>query len=142
MIVAVRYRAWLAAVPDKQQASRFERATSDGVAIEFPWVEPELTYLLDYLYDVGPILRNTAGNAPLSCAELLAWERLAGVELQPWESKLLRRLSGEYLGMANRATDPTCPCPYQSEAAIRANRDAVSKQISVAMKAYKMSRGE
>jgi len=131
----------LATVPDKATESRFDRSVADGIALEFPWVEPELTYLLDYLYDVGPALRNTAGNAPLSCSEIVAWERLTGVELQPWESKLLRRLSADYLGMASRASDPTCPSPYQSEVALQANREAVSRQISNAMKSYIMSKG-
>ena len=65
-----------------------------------------------------------------------------GVELQPWESKLLRRLSADHLVMSSRAIDPACPSPYQSESALQANRDAVSRQISNAMKSYLMSRGK
>ena len=70
--------------------------------------ECDARYLIDYLYEIGP----TQGEAPLSHAELQAWQQNIGITLQQWELRLLKRLSLEYLGSWREATDPDCPPPW------------------------------
>lgn len=44
--------------------------------------------------------------------ELRAWQENTGFELQSWQSRLLHRMSLEYLGEATKATDPKCVPPW------------------------------
>jgi hypothetical protein len=66
-------------------------------------------YLIEYLFEIGP----TEGDAPLSHAELQAWQQNTGITLQPWELRLLKKLSLEYLGMYREASEPDCPVPWE-----------------------------
>lgn len=104
-------------------------------------IEPSLPtvdapHLLAYFWDVGPTQSGAMGEAPLSYTELLAWQTQAGLQLQPWEVSLLRRLSHDYLMAASAARAADCPAPYLSEESIEANRVAVGRQISMNMRAY------
>lgn len=75
-------------------------------------------YLIDYLYEFGPSMPAGMGSGPVTFAEMEAWERKAGVELAPWEARLLRRLSGDYLAESHRATKPNCPPPFEDSPAL------------------------
>lgn len=65
--------------------------------------------LLDYLWEIGP----TKGEGPIDATDLVAWEHLLGIEWQPYQSRLLIKLSRVYLGESHAATkrDATCPWP-------------------------------
>jgi len=65
-------------------------------------------YLLDYLFELGP----TKGEHPLDGSELVAWERLLGIEWQPYESRLLLRMSRAYLAEMHNASKPDAPPPW------------------------------
>ncbi len=58
-----------------------------------------MQYILDYLFEIGP----TKGETPLEGPDLVAWEHLLGIEWQPWQSRLLIRLSRAYIGETHRA---------------------------------------
>jgi len=108
-------------------------------------IEPALPpvdapHLLAYFWDVGPTQAGAMGEAPLSYVELKAWQAQTGLQLQPWEAQLLHRLSREYLAAAVAARAPDSPAPYLSEESIEANRAAVSRQISMNMRAYFQAR--
>lgn len=71
---------------------------------------PELEgadYLIGYLWEVGP----TVNSGPVTHQELRAWQAGIGIELQPWEIRFLRRLSGDYLRESFLATKPDSPAP-------------------------------
>lgn len=55
------------------------------------------------------------GPVPLTHSELQSWQDQVGIELQPWELQLLRRLSKEYVAESGNATDRGCPAPWQPE---------------------------
>lgn len=55
-------------------------------------------YLLEYLFEIGPTMAAGMGNGPITFSEILAWQLLTGIRLRPWEVRLLRRLSRDYLG--------------------------------------------
>lgn len=69
-------------------------------------------YLVDYLFEVGPVLYTAQGAQPLTHKELLAWQLNMRRMLLPWEIVFLRRLSLEYWEMLSEAEDPTFPAPY------------------------------
>lgn len=55
------------------------------------------------------------GPVPLSYQEILAWMTCTRRTLQPWEVRVLRRLSVEYISMLSRAEDENCPDPWAGE---------------------------
>lgn len=69
-------------------------------------------YLLGYLMEIGPTLAAGMGAGPITHQEVLAWQALTGIALQPWEMRLLRRLSGEYLAESHRAEKLGCVPPW------------------------------
>lgn len=85
-------------------------------------------YLLRYLQEVGPVLTFGMGATPVTFSEIAAWEGAKGLELQPWESQMLRRLSREYLAQSQRSTAHDCPAPWVATQAV--DRDAVSRRVS------------
>lgn len=87
-------------------------------------------YLTEWLFEIGPSVAGTMGESPLGYRDFAAWQEISGVALMPWEARILRRLSGDYLGQRHRAEEPACPAPYAGEIDdIAANRARVSQQI-------------
>lgn len=65
--------------------------------------------------EAGPVVSNGMGLSAISWRELQAWEHGTGIELQPWESRLIRMLSAEYVSTSRKATEPDCPPPWVGE---------------------------
>ena len=55
------------------------------------------------------------GAGPLSWREIDAWCNRTHIDLAPWESRLIRRLSVEYLAEGRRAESENCPPPWRAE---------------------------
>ena len=55
---------------------------------------------------------------------------LIGLELQPWEIRILRKLSFDYLVQAQQSTKPECPPPFGPIARRAAVAIAASKVVS------------
>lgn len=81
-------------------------------------------HLVDWLFEIGP----ATGEHPIGFADLVAWQDITGVELDPWEARTLRRLSAEYLAQRHASRDPGAPPPYS--AGVQARRDLVAKQFA------------
>jgi hypothetical protein len=117
--------------PPQKRLSRLEQLKAlrgdEAYAPEMPPVE-DAAYLLDYLWQVGPTMAAGMGAGPITHEELQAWQRNAGVELQPWEVRFLRRLSIDYIGEQHRAEKADCPAPWQGEAQ-RPERELVAKSM-------------
>lgn len=64
--------------------------------------------MLDYLWEIGP----TKKDGPIEALDLVAWEHLLGIEWQPYESRLLLKLSRAYLGESHQATKRDAKCPW------------------------------
>lgn len=125
----MRYVAWLNATldPPKEQSkpsskkrneqppiTRKQKLTADGVELHFPPLWDE-AYLLDILFDAGPVQPLGMGSAPLGYAEIKAWEHAQGVRLTPWEAGVLRRLSRAYLDTLHASTNPATAAPGSVE---------------------------
>lgn len=109
--------AWLAAVPehpdDKKDIKRVSRKAqyeTDCVDITMP--ECDAIYLVEYLFEVGPVISGGMGDAPISHLELDAWQRNTGIELQSWEVRAMHRLSIEYLSESQAAVKFDAPAPW------------------------------
>jgi hypothetical protein len=75
---------------------------------------------------------------PVTHEEILSWQELTGIELQPWEVRFLRRLSGEYLAESQRAEKRDCTEPARNstttvdlEAVARSMRQSLKEMASL-----------
>lgn len=88
-------------------------AIDAGNDVDMPRLDTTLHFLVQLLFDAGPVSGTGQGTVPLSWADLDAWQRMTGVSLPPWQLRLLRRLSGEYLSESNAATQDDAPPPWE-----------------------------
>jgi hypothetical protein len=84
-----------------------------GEEPDLPDIDPESYFLIEYLLDAGPVSGGSNGAAALSWGELQAWQAGSGVSLPPWQLRLLRRLSAEYLSESFRAEAHDAPPPWE-----------------------------
>jgi hypothetical protein len=83
---------------------------ADGIS---PVMPPQpAPHLVTYLMEIGPVEPAGVDNAPVSWPTMESWQRQTGVTLEPWQAKLIRRLSIEYLAEMRRAREPDCPAPW------------------------------
>ena len=121
----MRQRAWLNATPerakhDKSTARRLSRLEQlrierkdDDYVPDLPRVD-SADYLVAYLWDVGPTLVAGMGLGPLTHHEIRAWQSNTGVSLQPWEARILRQLSMDYIAQMRDGEKADCPAPWTS----------------------------
>lgn len=107
--------------------SRLALRREAGGQPDLPDIEPELEYLVGYLFDAGPVSVVGMGPQPLTWTDLDAWQRCSGVVLQPWQSELLRHLSGQYLAESQIADAHDAPPPWERDMADR--RKTIAKHI-------------
>ena len=86
-------------------------------------------YLVGYLWEMGPTVAAGDRQAVLNHEAILAWQALIGVELEPWEVRFLRRLSGEYLTESHRAQQRDCPAPLRTQSESERDLNAVAKSM-------------
>ena len=122
----------LEGAPDEELVTRLARLRAD----EIDPVMPPLSApsYIDYLMDVGPTEPTGVGPAVISWLTLSGWQESTGTSLQPWELRLLRSLSGDWLAESERAKKPDCPSPWAGETT-EFNREAVARKVSGAFKA-------
>jgi len=97
----------------------------DGGDPDLPNVEPELQFLIGYLFDAGPTSAGASSGVPLTWSDIRAWERGTGITLPPWQARLLRRLSADYLSESLTADAHDAPPPWVREA----DREKIAKHI-------------
>jgi hypothetical protein len=106
----VRHCAWLNATPEKEAQSRFLRMKADGIEPEMPEISAE--YLIGYLWEVGPTVPGPSGEVRITNTELRHWQENSGITLQPWECRILRRLSSDYVNECYAAAKPEAKPPF------------------------------
>jgi hypothetical protein len=99
-----------------------------GVEIDVPFV---LTpHLVDWLMDAGPVDYAGMDRVPLLWSTIADWSAMTKIVPAPWEARLLRRLSAEWLGESRRAEKPDCPAPTADEATIQSRRKLVERKLA------------
>ena len=92
---------------------RTERKDKDYFP-ELPPVEAG-GHLIGYLWEIGPMIPAGMGLGPITQGEIQAWQANTGIDLQPWEARFLRRLSGEYLAELHAAEKPERQAPWSDD---------------------------
>lgn len=71
-------------------------------------------YLLHLLLEAGPFQYDAMGNAiQLSWADIAAYSRMTGELNEPWEARLIFRMSGAYIKGTKEGTDPFSIAPLE-----------------------------
>ena len=100
-------------------------------------------HVTDWLLEIGPTSISGMGEAPVSWETIDAWQRLTGIELDPWEARTIRRLSSAYVGQRYEARKPNCPPPYNgADESVVAKRDTVTAQFKAFMQAFAKPKGK
>lgn len=100
---------WLNVKPDKRETTRLEDIRKAGK--EPLWPDLQLRYLFDLLLEVGPITSTEMGASVISWQEVGAYCNVIGFDIRPWEAKILRTASSEYLTQMRIASKENCPPP-------------------------------
>lgn len=89
-----------------------EQFKRDGVTPQMP---PNVApHIIDRLIDIGLTEAAGMGVVPIGWTTINAWCDRTGVDLPPWEARMLRRLSADYIAQSRKAEDETCPPPWQA----------------------------
>lgn len=116
--------AWWHAVPRPPQdkpprvidrRSRLQWLLDMGLKPDMPALNAALQPFIAMLFEAGPTSVAGQGAIPLTWADLEAWQQGIGVRLPPWQLRLLRRLSAEYLAEFNQADDPEAQPPWERQ---------------------------
>jgi hypothetical protein len=110
-------------LPEKR--TRMQIRVDAGGEPDFPFIEPELEHFVAHLMDVGPTSAGAMGSIPLTWLDLDKWQALTGIALHPWQLRLLRELSAEYLTESQTADEHDAPPPWNREA----DRERIAKHI-------------
>ena len=105
---------------------RAERKDDEYVP-ELPSVDGA-AYLVAYLWDMGPTMVAGMGLGPLTHEEIRAWQSNTGVWLQPWEARILRQLSMDYIVQMRDAEKADCPPPWSAAARV-VDRSSVTDRM-------------
>lgn len=76
-------------------------------------------HFTDRLIEIGLTEAAGMGAVPISWRQIEAWQQLTGVPLEPWEARLLRRLSAIYLAEGRTAESESCPPPWRTQVTAR-----------------------
>jgi hypothetical protein len=71
-------------------------------------------HIINRLVEIGLTEAAGMGAAPLSWREIDAWCSRTRIDLSPWEARLIRKLSVEYLAESRRAESENCPPPWRA----------------------------
>jgi len=115
--------AWLHATPkpDADSARGRNEATHVKLSrleafrrekIEPPMPPNPAPHIVERLLEMGMSQAAGMGVAPLSWAEIVAWQVATMVRLAPWEARLIRRLSSAYIAEGRAAESENCPPPW------------------------------
>jgi hypothetical protein len=78
--------------------------------------------------EIGPVEANGMGRSPIGWQAIDAWARQTLAQPTPWEARLLRRLSADYLAESHRAEDCHHPAPWWPES-LEVDQEANERQL-------------
>ena len=119
--------AWLNAVPKPDPRSKRAEnadaapAVSRIAAMKASGVTPVMPpnpapHIVERLIEIGLTEATGTGVGPLGWPTIDAWQRVSGVDLPPWEARLIRSLSVAYVAESRAAESENCPAPWLAPA--------------------------
>lgn len=115
--------AWLNAAPKPPTGVKLPANAPPPVsrvaALKADKIDPQMPpnpapHFIDWLVEIGLTESTGMGNVPLSWASIHWWQVVTSITLSPWEARLIRKLSVEYLAESRRAEEAGCPAPWKT----------------------------
>lgn len=97
--------------------SRIDRLKRDRIVPPLP-ANPAPA-IVDRLVEIGLTEAAGMGIVPLSWREIEAWQCNSAIALPPWEARLIRRLSVDYVAQSRRSESENCPPPWSTAVTAR-----------------------
>ena len=124
---------------DPPSVTRREKLLADGA--DLPALDPgPAAYLLEFLYELGPMHFSSMGEVPIGYEQIDAWERVTGVDLSPWEASTLRKLSIAYAVEKSAGANPLAAAPggvYESPEDAVERRERVSQGLAQQLRSFR-----
>lgn len=98
------------AEPDRARPSRIEECRRRKITPRLP--PNPAPHITDWLIELGISEAAGMGVGTLSWREIAAWRRETRTVIEPWEARLLRRLSAAYVAEGRKAESESCPAPW------------------------------
>jgi len=128
--------AWLNAVPKPDPRSRRGKAEENAPPrlsrldeLKRKKITPVMPpnpapALIARLIEIGLTEGGGMAPVPLSWGAINEWAKAVEVDVEPWEKRLMRALSVEYIAESRRAERETCPAPWRAPVVTQAEREA------------------
>jgi len=81
-----------------------------GTEPHFPY--NPLPRFIDRLMEIGPVEPAGMDRGPITWQSIVAWQTATRTKLRPWEMRMLRRLSCDYLTESRAAEEMHRPAPW------------------------------
>lgn len=127
---------------DQDEAIRITRRKKlldDG--IDMPELDPgPAAYLLDFLYEIGPMHFTAMGEVPIGYEQIDAWQRVTGSQLSPWEAATLCELSCAYGNEKALGANPLAAAPggmVETPEQVLERRERVSSGLAQMLRSFK-----
>lgn len=134
--------AWLNATPKPDESTKRASPVAAGEGsrldqykrqkIDPPMPPNPAPHIIDRLVEIGLNEAAGMGVGPISWLSIDAWQRLTATYLSPWEAKLIRALSVEYVAESRRAESETCPPPWRAKVTAR-ERDTELQRLQMVL---------
>lgn len=86
-------------------------------------------FLVGYLFDLGTGFAMSGMGPSGPEQELLAWQVNTGIELEPWQSRWLKRLSAAFTKQELKSSKRDCPAPWIPEEPAPEDRVEVARRV-------------
>lgn len=136
--------AWLQATPKPDPRTKRGKAADDEAAPRLsriaqfkadkivPGMPPNpAPHITDRLIEIGLTGTGAMTAVPLSWGEIDAWCNRTSIDLEPWEARLISRLSKAYVNQLHASEDEHCPPPFQWKVTAREREVAEEKLMAV-----------
>lgn len=88
-------------------------------------------HIIQWFFEVGP----ATGEYPVTFSEIRDWSFCTGITLQPWDARMIRTLSKQYLNECSRARDEKCLPPWEDDAAIKVASNMAADSLKNSIRA-------
>lgn len=105
---------------------------SKGRGVEPPLPENPCPQIVERLMEIGPVKGNGMAVLPIEWGHITAYAERLGIVIPPWQSRLLVRLSAEYLAQSQDAEHKHCPPPWVKPLT-QAERDADEAMVRLVL---------
>jgi hypothetical protein len=94
-----------------------DRMKRDNIDPQMPPISAP--HIVNWLVEIGLSEAAGMGAGPIGWQTINAWCNRTGIDLQPWESRLIRSLSVAYVAEGRTAESENCPPPWRAEVSER-----------------------